>query len=297
MGCARRAAGMALMMLALTAPAARLAAEQNANAPPKGSGAPLNAEQILAKNVAARGGLAAWRQVKTMVWLGHLESERAPLPSMGFILEQARPNKTRFQLIAHNARTVRVFNGREGWKSRPGRADVEPYSREELAFAASAPGIDGPLIDSAAKGSKVRLEGTEPIEGHPAYRLALRLPSGEQDHVWVDAKSFLEVRYDRPVPGAADATRTVSVYYLEYATTAGLKIPALIRTATAVGGSPDRMVIERVVVNAPLEERIFGNPATERAAANAMRPPPSGTPQPPASPAAAESPGGTPPQQ
>src|SRR5580700_3773400 len=69
----------------------------------------LSAEQIVKKNVAARGGLDAWRTVQTMVWVGHLESEHAPLPSMGFILEQARPNKARFQLIAMNARSVRTF--------------------------------------------------------------------------------------------------------------------------------------------------------------------------------------------
>ena len=228
------------------------------------AGSQLSAEQIVAKNVAARGGLDAWRKVDTMVWIGHLESERAPLPSMGFILEQARPNKTRFQLIAMNARSVRTFNGVQGWKMRPShdaRPNVEPYSIDELRFAQTGPGIEGPLIDYARKGTAVSLGGVEEIDGHKAYRLNVQLASGEQDQVWVDAESFLELRYDRAFHGSVAASHTVSVTYRDYKTISGVQLPSTVLTTAAPGVSPDRMVIERVVVNAPLEERIFGNPA------------------------------------
>ena len=38
----------------------------------------LSADEIVEKNAAARGGLDAWRQVRTMVWVGHIESAHAP---------------------------------------------------------------------------------------------------------------------------------------------------------------------------------------------------------------------------
>jgi hypothetical protein len=226
--------------------------------------AQLSAEQIVEKNVAARGGLEAWRKVRTMVWVGHLESEHAPLPSMGFILEQARPNKTRFQLIAMNARSVRAFNGVQGWKVRPSqdtRSNPEPYSIDELRFAQTAPGVDGPLIDYAARGSKVSLDGVEEIDGRKAYRLTVQSASGESDQVWVDAETFLDLRYDRPFHGANGASHTVSITYRDYKSIGGVAVPSTILTRSAVGSAPDRMVIERVVVNPPLEDRIFGNPA------------------------------------
>lgn len=226
--------------------------------------AQLSAEQIVEKNVAARGGLEAWRKVQTMVWIGHLESEHAPLPSMGFILEQARPNKTRFQLIAINTRSVRAFNGVQGWKIRPSRdtrSNVEPYSIDELRFAQTGPGIQGPLIDYARSGSTVSLDGVEDIEGRKAYRLTVQSSSNERDQVWVDAESFLDLRYDRPFHTATGAVRTVSVTYRDYKSIGGVLVPSTILTTVAAGGTPDRMVIERVVVNSPLEDRIFGNPA------------------------------------
>jgi hypothetical protein len=227
---------------------------------------PFSAEQIVERNVAARGGLDGWRKVKTMVWFGHIESERAPVPSMGFVLEQARPNKMRFQLIAANARSARVFDGTHGWKLLPvheGQPQVKTYTPDELHFAQSAPGLDGPLIDLAAKGSSVSLDGKEDIDGHETYRLNVTLSSGEHDQVWVDAGTFLEVRYDRPATVVDGAAHMVTVYYLEYKKVDGLSIPSLIVTRSAPNSRPDRMVVERIALNPPLDDRTFGNPAKE----------------------------------
>ena len=64
------------------------------------SAAEPSAAEIVERNVAARGGLDAWRKVQTMVWIGHIESAHAPVPIMQFKLEQKRPNKTRLQIHA-----------------------------------------------------------------------------------------------------------------------------------------------------------------------------------------------------
>src|SRR6266478_8724476 len=80
------------------------------------SAAEIFAAEIVAKNVAARGGLDAWRKVETMVWIGHIQSTRAPSPSMQFRLEQKRPSKTRLEISALNEKSMRVFDGVQGWK-------------------------------------------------------------------------------------------------------------------------------------------------------------------------------------
>jgi len=51
------------------------------------------------------------------------------------------------------------------------RPDPEPFSAEEVSKTADAPGIDGLLVDYAAKGSKIELEGTETVEDKATYRL------------------------------------------------------------------------------------------------------------------------------
>jgi hypothetical protein len=225
----------------------------------------LTVGQIVEKNVAARGGLEAWRGVQTLVWIGHLQSEHAPLPSMGFILEQKRPNKTRFQLIGMNEKAVRVFDGTQGWKlgpTRNGQSDVRPYTLEDLRFAQSGPGLDGPLIDYATKGSTVALEGVEVVRGHEAYRLSVHLSSGETDHVWIDAKTFLDLRYDRPSSGSLPESRPVSVFYGDYRNVDGVQIPSVLETGANLGSHPDKMTIDRIVVNSPLEDTTFTKAGT-----------------------------------
>lgn len=251
----------------------------------------LSAEQIVAKNVAARGGLEAWRKVETMMWVGHIESTHAPSPGMHFVLSQKRPSRMRLEIDTMQDRTLHVFDGLRGWKMRPshGGPEVQPYTIGEVRFAQSGPGLDGPLMDYEQKGSSVSVVGIDEIEKHNAYHLIVRTAAGESQHVWVDAKSFLEIRYDRPAGGpglasssgggarsAADPSgaagearaamsRTVSVVYRDFKTTDGLKIPSVIETGVAPGTQPDRMVIEKVVVNPPLNEQTFSMPGQQRA--------------------------------
>src|SRR5512139_376207 len=90
----------------------------------------LSAAQIVEKNVAARGGLEAWRKIQTMVWIGHIERASANATSMPCVLEQKRPSMTRFEIKAQNQVAVRIYDGTQGWKLRPasnGIPEVLPY--------------------------------------------------------------------------------------------------------------------------------------------------------------------------
>jgi hypothetical protein len=260
----------------------------------KGSSAnrELTAAQIVAKNEAVRGGRDAWRRIQTMVWVGRMESVNTPTPSMPFVLQQQRPNKTRFELSTLNQRTVNVFDGAQGWKMRPGRGgspDVKPFSAQELKFAQAAQTIDGPLIDSAAKGNAVELQGVEQVEGRKTYRLSVRLASGEREAVWIDAQTFLDVRFDRLSFSSAGMPGMASIFYRNYRTIDGLQIPMTLEIGVGSGRTPDKMLIERVSLNPPLDEQTFekpGAPHHRQAAAVGAAP---AMPQPAAMPTAPSS--------
>jgi len=158
-------------------------------------------------------------------------------------------------------KSLRLFDGTRGWKIRPkgdGGTEVKPFTSQEAVYARDAQGIDGPLIDYAAKGNSVALDGTEQIEGHRAYRLMVRLASGQSHRVWVDAQSFLEIKSDRTTYSAAGAIAgTVAVFYRDYKDFEGLQIPTLIETGVGSGKETDKMLIEKVIINPPLEDRAF----------------------------------------
>jgi outer membrane lipoprotein-sorting protein len=223
----------------------------------------LTAEQIVEKNQVARGGVEAWRKIETMVWVGHMESQGGPVQQVPFVLQQKRPNKTRFELNAMGQRTLRVFDGKRGWKARPGRdgsPDVQPFSPQELRFAQEQLVIDGPLMDSNTKRVAVELDGVDQVEGRKAYRLIVRTASGQRHNVWVDAQTFLDIKYDRTSYNAAGVPATVSVFFRDYRNVDGLQIPGTIETGVGSGKAPDRMVIEKVALNPTLDDRMFARP-------------------------------------
>lgn len=234
--------------------------------------ADLTATQIVEKNVAARGGLEAWRKIQTMVWVGHVDNANAVGSRLPFVLEQKRPNKTRFEVMAGSAlKSLRVYDGTNGWKLHPsgsGKPELQPYTVDELNFARDAPVIDGPLIDDVAKGNAVTLGGVGEVEGRKAYRLNVRLPSGASHRVWIDAETFLDVKTERETRNARGQPVTVSVYYRNYQTFQGLQIPVTIETGAATAN--DKLVIDKVALNPPLEDRMFAKPMIPGARRNAV---------------------------
>lgn len=252
----------------------------------------LDVAQIVEKGEAARGGLDAWAKVQTMAWSGHVERGEGSGPRPQFLLEQKRPNLTRFELVGEGQRSVRVFDGQQGWKLRSdasGRPDVQPYGEEELRAARDALVIEGPVLGARARGVELKLQGVEEVEGRPAYRLSATLPSGTEQHVWIDAKSFLEVKYDRPGRDLAGRPNTLAVYLRNYQAFEGLQIPLTVETE-APGGGPggDRLVIERIAINPNLPDGVFARPGARtsrrgitvdtRAAARGPNAPPAGWP-------------------
>lgn len=261
-----------------------------AEAPPSTGG--LSAAQIVDKNVAARGGLQAWRGVQTLslegklgaggnqratlaipipnpkeIALPHRRAEEAQLP---FLMELKRGRKKRLELQFAGKTAIQVYDGSNGWKLRPylNRMEVEPYTQEELKKASAESDLDGPLVDYAAKGSRVELEGPEKVEGRDTYKLKVTEKSGHTFHVWVDAETFLEAKIEGQ-PRRLDGTdHPVEVYYRDYRAVDGLRIPFVFetrvlpvqRTTLAIRDTPvpsEKIIVEKVVVNPKLDEKLF----------------------------------------
>ena len=239
------------------------AAAANLAVPP----APLTAAEIVEKNMAARGGVEAWRRIQTMVWVGKVGNAAGATPPMPFVLELKRPNKTHFEINALEQKFVRFFDGTHGWKVRPvrgGGPETQPFSQPEVNFARDEFVIDGPLIDYQAKGVAISLGGIDEVEGRRAYRLEIKLPSGARRRVWIDADNFLDLRSDRPASNPLSKSATVSVFYRDYRTIEGLQIPLTIESSVAAGTASERLVIDKVSLNPTLPDRNFAVPSTPR---------------------------------
>ena len=230
----------------------------------------LSADQIVERNVAARGGLKAWRAVDTLVLSGQMDAGGKQNSRLSFVMEMKRPHKSRLEIKFRGQTALQVYDGANGWKLRPflGREEVEPFSQDEAKLATDWAELDGPLVDYARKGTQIKLEGKDSVEGHDAYKLKLTLKNGVERHVWIDAKSFLETKIDGDPHRLDGKTHSVAIYYRDYKTENSLTTPRLLETVIEGGRSSHSMTIEHVMVNRPLEDTQFGKAGLTMAAAS-----------------------------
>lgn len=229
----------------------------------------LSASQIVDKNVAARGGLTAWRAIQSMSITGKLDAGGKKDTLLPYTLQVKRPNKQRLAIEFAGHTALQVFDGEHGWKLRPylNRPDPEPFSAEELRKAATEPQLDGPLIDYAAKGSKVELEGTEMVEGQGTYRLKVTSKQGHEQHVWVDGSTFLEAKMEGNPRHFNGRMRKVQTYLRDYRRVEGVMVPFVAETRIESVPGGHAMTIEKVVLNEKIDDGAFGKPQSLSAAA------------------------------
>jgi outer membrane lipoprotein-sorting protein len=122
-------------------------------------------------------------------------AQEAELP---FTMDLKRSRKQRLELEFAGKTALQVYDGTNGWKLRPylNRLEVEPYTDAEKKSAAMQSDIDGPLVDYAAKGTRIELEGNDEVEGCDTHRLKLTMKDGHTMRVWVDAGTFLEIKME-----------------------------------------------------------------------------------------------------
>ena len=269
------------------------AAERKTKAETKA--ARLSAAEIVSRHVSARGGLKAWRGVQTLSMSGKMDagtgdsiarSMRIARPGamtkkakreiaaagvkaepekqvqLPFKLARERPNKSRLEIEFAGKTAVQVYDGTNGWKLRPflNRNDVEPFTPQEAKSAAENDDLEDPLIDYKTKGTKVALDGIEKVEGRDAYKLKLTTRTGAVQRVWIDAKTFLDVKVEG-VPRRMDGKmHSVWMYQRDFRSVQGLKIPFLVETVVDGYPQPHKIVVEKVAVNPTLDAATFGKP-------------------------------------
>lgn len=245
------------------------------------SPAKLSAEQVIEKNVAARGGLQAWRAVQTLSMNGKMEAggnesktrptpgvrtggvqlprRRAEQAQLPFRMEMKRQRKQRLEIDFQGKTSVQVFDGAHGWKLRLylNRHEVEPFTADEMKAMDLFHDLDGPLVDYVAKGTKAEMEGTEKVEGKDAYRLKLTYKNGASQHIWVDANTFLETKIEGTPRKLDGKLHNVDIYYRDYKTVSGVKVPYLTETKVQGLTQTEKIEVDEVAINARLEDSRF----------------------------------------
>ncbi len=171
----------------------------------------LTLDQVIQKHTDAQGGADKLKALTTVKATGNASLMGGQIEAP-ITMVMKRPNSMRMEMTVQGQSFVQAFDGTTSWTINPFMGSPEPQkSSEEDAATAREDSdfIDGPLFDYKSKGNTVELLGKEDVDGSPAYKIKVTKKSGNVSYIYLDAKTFLDIRSRNSVPtralGPADA--------------------------------------------------------------------------------------------
>jgi hypothetical protein len=222
---------------------------------------PLTVDQLVAKNVEAKGGADALRAIQSVRFTGKLLINQGQI-ELAIVQTKKRPGEVRNEASLQGMTQVQAFDGKEGWQVSPfrGRRDPEKMSADDLKSLSEDAEIGGPLVDWKMKGSTVEYLGTEDVDGTEAHKLKVVRKNGDVSIVYLDPDHFLEIRVltQRTQHGAQiEEEKDLG----DYEKVNGVYFPFSIEIGAK--GDPDKTKItfDKAEANVPVDDAAFRFPA------------------------------------
>ncbi len=226
-------------------------------------------DDVVARHLQALGGRDKIAALKTLTKKGIYVYNGLEFPIVAY---HARDAKSREEIVglSHWATkprpgvtVVRAVDGEKAWISGHERA-MEPtlLVAEEIADAVLIADFDGPLLDSAAGGSKLELIGRVTDEGEDLYQIRVVRASGATEDVYIGASNHLIRRRSLVAKqGAARGgfQKPQVIHYDDYRLVGGVRLPFSIQVDEALFSREYRF--ESMEANPPLADTLFSPPA------------------------------------
>lgn len=221
----------------------------------------LSLDELVAKNVAARGGAAALQAMKTLKLSGKLLVNQGQF-ELAFVQAFKRPYKARFEASLQGLTQVQAYDGADAWQINPfgGRKDPERMSADDAkGLAESAYEFDGALVDWKAKGTKLDYLGTEDVDGTNAHKIKLTRNNGDVEYIFLDPEYFLEIRSlsQRVEHGVQQSIETD---YGDYEKVNGVLIPFALEFGKKGSSDRQKIVVSKAEINLAMEDATFAFP-------------------------------------
>lgn len=212
-------------------------------------------DEIVAKNLAARGGIERLRALQTVQTSGTLTLE--PIGAIPVTTWAKRPNKFRRDSTLPNRQTSTAFDGTTIWVvdsaggSPTARAITEP---EAVAAARQEGNFDPVLLDYKERGHQVTFVGNEEIEGVPVHHLRVTRKGGQVEHYYLNAETGLERRIVGVAERAGFKTE-VRTDLSDYREVDGMMFAFRIQQSS--GSEKATVTLDRVAFNVPIDDGMF----------------------------------------
>jgi hypothetical protein len=219
------------------------------------------AEELVNKNIEAKGGLDKIKAIRTLRMSGKVIGGGVTATASQ---ENMRPNLVRETFSLQGMTAVQAYDGSTGWQIQPfgGRKDPALMGEDDMPDLLIDSDFDGPLVDYKEKGNTVEFLGHDTVDGDDALRLKVTLKDSNIIYYYLDPDTYLEIRKETR-EFVRGSVRESASNLGSYKPVAGVMFPFSI--ASGPKNDPTQwqtMTIEKMEANVPLEGSEFAVPAS-----------------------------------
>jgi outer membrane lipoprotein-sorting protein len=236
-------------------------------------GAAQTADELVAKVLAARGGVDKLKAIRAQKIAGKISF--GPGAEGPFMVEFARPLKMHMEITVAGQTIVRVYDGKSaGWVINPFAPDkdVQPMETDELNNISDEADFDGPLLDYQSKGNHIELDGKDEVGGKAVTKLKLTNKNGTVRTYFFDSSTNLLTKWEG-TRKAENQEIPVVTFFGDYREVQGMKFAFQIDSGSPGTQQTQQITIEKIEVNPQIDESHFAKPVAASAAPSASAPP------------------------
>ncbi len=217
------------------------------------------ADELVAKNLQAKGGIEKIKAIKTERSTGKLQQGQFQA-QVG--QEAKAPDLTRQTFTIQGMTAIQAYDGSSGWQISPfeGRKDPELLGEDDLRDIVEQADFYGPLVDYKEKGNTIEYLGHDSVDGDDVYKLKVTLKNGDILNYYLDPDSMLEIRIEKImyIRGAAHE----SVQDLgSYKQVNGVYFPFSMENGPKNSTQRAKITLDSLQANIPIEDSQFKMPA------------------------------------
>jgi outer membrane lipoprotein-sorting protein len=224
----------------------------------------LTVDEVIEKNIEAKGGREKLEAVKSMKTTGKMFTiggMEAP-----FTMYNKRPDNYRFEATIQGMSMVQAYDGETAWSIMPWGGSTEPQKIPNMQAQSTKQqaDMDGFLLNYKERGYKVELVGKEDMEGTEVYHLKLSnlgMLEGMTIDIYLDAEYFIEIK--QTMKGSYEGqTFEVNTYMGDYKEVEGMMMAHSIDVKMG-GKTVSTLVSEKIEINTEIDDSIFTMPVKE----------------------------------
>ena len=214
-------------------------------------------DEIVAKNIKARGGLEKFKSINSMKINATVTAQGMKLP---VTIYSKRPNMMREETEVQGQKMIRAFDGTTAWTINPMMGGTpQALTGSAANIAIDSADLEGPLVDYKQKGHTIELIGHETLDGKQVHHLKITRKTGTVQHLYLDAETGLERKTVITLEQGGMKV-DLEIQLVEFKPVDGLMMPSQTRQFMN-GKEVAQVAVDKVELNPTIEDSLFKMPA------------------------------------